>query len=80
MKPTFEYTADQTAALWEKKRKELHKAMNRNRLTRFFYAVRWKYHSNEIVMGIWQAFVMFGPIGGLLIAILLGVLLFGNEV
>lgn len=69
----FKYTADETARLWEAKRKDLHKAMNRSYLVRLFYAIRWKYYSNEIVMGIYQAFLVFGPLGGLLIAMVIGI-------
>lgn len=69
MTPTFEDNTKQTRELWQRKQKELHKAMNRSYLVRIFYAIRWKYYSNEIVMGIYQAFLVFGPLGGLLIAI-----------
>lgn len=69
MKPHFIYTADETARLWKEKQVQLHKAMNRSRIVRLFYAIRWKYFSNEIVMGLYQAFLFFGPLGGLLIAI-----------
>lgn len=69
MTPTFEDNTKQTRELWQRKQKDLHKAMNRSYLVRLFYACRWKYYSNEIVMGIYQAFLVFGPLGGLLIAI-----------
>lgn len=69
----FENVSDETARLWAQKCKELHKAMNRSYLVRLFYAIRWKYYSNEIVMGIYQAFLVFGPLGGLLIAMVIGI-------
>lgn len=69
----FENVSDETARLWAQKRKELHKAMNRSCLVRLFYACRWKYYSNEIVMGVYQAFLFFGPLGGLLIAMVIGI-------
>lgn len=71
--PKFKYTADETARLWKQKRKELHKAMNRHYLVRVLYACRWKYFSNEIYRGIIDAFVIFGPIAGLLIAMVIGI-------
>lgn len=73
MKPHFQYTADETARLWKEKQVQLHKAMNRSYLVRLFYVIRWKYYSNEIVMGIYQAFLVFGPIAGLLIAMVIGI-------
>lgn len=69
MTPTFEDNTKQTRELWEQKRKELHKAMNRSYLVRLFYAIRWKYYSNEIVMGVYDALLIYGPLGGLLLAL-----------
>lgn len=54
----FEDVSDETARLWAQKRKELHKAMNRSYLVRLFYAIRWKYFSNEIVMGLYDALII----------------------
>lgn len=54
---------EQNRALLDLKRKQLHKAMNRSYLVRLFYAIRWKYLSNEIVMGLYDAVLIWGPVG-----------------
>lgn len=72
MTPTFEDNTKQTRELWEQKRKELHKAMNRSYLVRLFYAIRWKYYSNEIVMGVYDA-ILVGLGLGLLVAVLFAI-------
>lgn len=68
----FEDNTKQTRELWEQKRKELHKAMNRSYLVRLFHAIRWKYYSNEIIMGVYDA-VIFGLLLGLLVAVLFAI-------
>lgn len=78
MIPKFTYTADETRALWQAKQKQLHRAMNRSYLVRLFYAIRWKYMSNEIYRGVVMALVVYGPIGGLAIAMLIFYLLFNT--
>jgi hypothetical protein len=65
-------------AHWERVRKDYNRAVNGNRLFRYFRACRWRYHSNEIYRGIIDAFVIFGPITGLLIAMVIAYLLFSN--
>lgn len=70
--PKFDNVADETAALWKKKQIELHKAMNRSYMVRLFYAIRWKYYSNEIVMGIYDAFLLWAWLG-ILVAIIFGI-------
>lgn len=72
IKTDFKYTADETRALWQAKQKQLHRAMNRSYLVRLFYAIRWKYLSNEIVMGVYDA-IIFGFILGLLVATLFAI-------
>jgi hypothetical protein len=72
MKPHFQYTADETSRLWAHKRKELHKSMNRSYLVRLFYAIRWKYYSNEIVMGVYDALII-GFWLGLIVAVIFGI-------
>ena len=39
---------------------------------RLFYAIRWKYYSNEIVMGIYDAFLLWAWLG-ILVAIIFGI-------
>jgi hypothetical protein len=73
MIPQFKYTADETARLWEQKRKELHKAMNGSYMVRLFRVRRWKFYSNEIYRGLVMAFYVWGPLGGLLIAMVIGI-------
>lgn len=72
MKPQFTYTADETARLWKEKQVQLHKAMNRSYFVRLFYAIRWKYYSNEIVMGVYDA-IIIGFWLGLIVAVILGI-------
>lgn len=71
-KTDFEYVADETARLWKQKGVELHKAMNRSYLVRLFYAIRWKYYSNEIIMGTYDALI-FGFILGVIVATLFAI-------
>jgi hypothetical protein len=60
-------------AHWERVRKDYNRAVNGNRLFRYFRACRWRHHSNEIYRGLIDAFVIFGPLGGLLIAMVIGI-------
>lgn len=69
---------EQTRLLWEQKRKQLHRAMNRSYLVRLFYAIRWKYMSNEIYRGVVMALVVYGPLGGFALAMLIFYLLFNT--
>jgi hypothetical protein len=66
-------TEETRAKHWERVRKEYQRALNGSYLVRLFRACRWKYFSNEIYRGIIDAFVIFGPLGGLLIAMVIGI-------
>lgn len=72
IKTDFEDYTNETRALWQAKQKQLHRAMNRSYLVRLFYAIRWKYYSNEIVMGVYDAFLLWAWLG-ILVAIIFGI-------
>lgn len=72
IKTDFEDYTNETRALWQAKQKQLHRAMNRSYLVRLFYAIRWKYYSNEIIMGTYDALI-FGFILGVIVATLFAI-------